>query len=80
VFQLLGAGCKNKDIASTLKISVKTVETYLEKLKEKLDLSDSTVLRELAEQWVTTGAFRPPVKKSDHSSKELKRLHSPGRA
>jgi DNA-binding NarL/FixJ family response regulator len=58
VFQLLGSGCKNREVAATLKISVKTVETYREKLKEKLDVSDGETLRKVAERWVMTGTLR----------------------
>jgi DNA-binding NarL/FixJ family response regulator len=58
VFQLLGSGCKNREIASTLKISVKTVETYREKLKEKLTAADSEALRKMAERWIATGTLR----------------------
>lgn len=55
VFQLIGAGCANRDISETLKISPKTVETYRERLKEKLKLADATALAKAAAHWVEHG-------------------------
>lgn len=55
VFQLIGAGCGNKEVSETLKISPKTVETYRERLKEKLNLADATALAKAATHWVEHG-------------------------
>ena len=44
VFQLIGTGLPNREIASQLNISVKTVETFREKIKIKLGFRDSTAL------------------------------------
>jgi DNA-binding NarL/FixJ family response regulator len=55
VFQLIGAGCGNREISEVLKISTKTVETYRERLKEKLHLSDAPALLKAAEHWVQHG-------------------------
>ena len=55
VFQLLGAGCGNREIAGTLKISPKTVETYRENLKQKLHLPDAAALIGAATHWVERG-------------------------
>ena len=55
VFQLLGSGCNNRDVAATLKISTKTVETYREHLKDKLALPDADALIRVATRWVTDG-------------------------
>jgi len=52
VFELLGKGQKTKEIAEQLHLSVKTVQTYCEHLKEKLLLRDSTGLVRFAVQWV----------------------------
>ncbi|MFO1498042.1 MAG: response regulator transcription factor [Verrucomicrobiota bacterium] len=55
VFQLLGAGCANREISEILKISTKTVETYREHLKQKLNLADSDALVRAARRWVSEG-------------------------
>ena len=55
VFQMLGAGCRRREIAEHLKISPKTVETYREHLKEKLHVSGASALRRVATLWVETG-------------------------
>ena len=51
VFELLGRGQKTKEIAGQLHLSVKTVQTYCEHLKEKLLLRDATSLVRFAVQW-----------------------------
>jgi DNA-binding NarL/FixJ family response regulator len=55
VFQLIGASCGNREISETLKISPKTVETYRERLKDKLNLADATALNKAAVHWVEHG-------------------------
>ena len=55
VFQLIGAGCGNREVSETLKISPKTVETYRERLKEKLNLADASALAKAATHWVEHG-------------------------
>jgi len=55
VFQLIGAGCGNREVSETLKISPKTVETYRERLKEKLKLPDASALAKAASHWVEHG-------------------------
>jgi DNA-binding NarL/FixJ family response regulator len=52
VFEQLGQGRKTKEIAADLHLSVKTVQTYCEHLKEKLQLKDATSLVRFAVQWV----------------------------
>ena len=52
VFQMLGAGLGTKHIAQQLKLSAKTIETYREKIKQKLGLSDATQLISYATAWV----------------------------
>jgi DNA-binding NarL/FixJ family response regulator len=44
VLQLLGVGMSTREIATDLSLSVKTVETYRENLKNKLGLKDSPEL------------------------------------
>jgi DNA-binding NarL/FixJ family response regulator len=52
VFHLIGAGVKTADIAQRLHLSIKTVETYRDRIRRKLDLSDGTQLAHYATQWV----------------------------
>ena len=52
VFRLIGKGTKTIDIAERLHLSVKTVETYRARIREKLNLADGTQLVHFATQWV----------------------------
>jgi DNA-binding NarL/FixJ family response regulator len=52
VFRLIGAGVKTAEIAERLHLSVKTVETYRDRIRQKLCLSDGTKLAHYATQWV----------------------------
>ncbi len=52
VFQLIGRGYGNKHIAEKLHVSVKTVENYREKLKNKLSMESSSDLIQFAVQWL----------------------------
>ena len=51
VFQLIGYGYGPKNIAEKLCLSVKTVETYRERIKEKLDLQSASDLLQYAIYW-----------------------------
>ena len=51
VFQLIGKGFGNTDIARQLHLSPKTVETYRGHIKEKLNLTSSTELLQYAIRW-----------------------------
>jgi DNA-binding NarL/FixJ family response regulator len=52
VFRLIGQGVKTAAIAERLHLSVKTVETYRDRIRQKLDLEDGTRLAHYATQWV----------------------------
>ena len=52
VFRLIGGGLKTVEIAERLHLSVKTVETYRDRIRQKLGLSDGTKLAHYATQWV----------------------------
>lgn len=52
VFRLIGQGVKTVEIAERLHLSVKTVETYRDRIRQKLDLDDGTKLAHYATQWV----------------------------
>jgi len=51
VFELLGQGRGTRQIAETLKVSVKTVQAYCARIKEKLNLSSATELLREAVRW-----------------------------
>jgi DNA-binding NarL/FixJ family response regulator len=51
VFSLLGQGRGTRQIAEQLYVSVKTVDTYRSRIKEKLNLTSSSQLLQLAFQW-----------------------------
>lgn len=52
VFLLIGEGVKTAEIADRLHLSVKTVETYRDRIRKKLDLRDGTQLAHHATQWI----------------------------
>lgn len=54
VFELIGRGCETRQIAGTLRLSIKTVDTYREHIKEKLGLKNATELIQRASQWELT--------------------------
>jgi DNA-binding NarL/FixJ family response regulator len=51
VFRLIGEGRKTQEIADQLHLSIKTVETYRDRIREKLDLKDGSELARYAFQW-----------------------------
>ena len=51
VFSLLGQGKGTRQIAEQLCLSVKTIETYRSRIKEKLNLSSGSELLQYAFQW-----------------------------
>jgi DNA-binding NarL/FixJ family response regulator len=52
VFRLIGQGLKTQEIAAQLHLSVKTVETYRDRIREKLGLAGGTELARSALQWM----------------------------
>ena len=52
VFQMIGRGCKSAQIADELSIGVKTVESYREQIKLKLQIDRSAELTQYAIGWV----------------------------
>lgn len=52
VFELLGIGLSVNEIATRLKLSPKTVETYRERMKKKLSLDTAGKLSHYATRWV----------------------------
>ena len=59
VFQLLGCGYGPSQTAEELRVSVKTVEGYLDRIKKKLHIRDARTLRQYAIQQGRT-AGKPP--------------------
>ncbi len=56
VFRLIGQGAKTAEIAQRLHVSVKTIETYRDRIRAKLDLSDGTALAHYATKWMLENA------------------------
>ncbi len=54
VFTLLGRGFGTRQISEQLHLSVKTIETYRLRIREKLNVSDATELHQHAFQWVNS--------------------------
>ncbi len=52
VFRLIGQGVKTAEIAERLHLSIKTIETYRDRIRQKLDLNDGTGLAHFATQWL----------------------------
>lgn len=55
VFRLIGEGHGTRQIADTLRVSIKTVESHRAHIKEKLQLSDTGALVRYAMQWTDSG-------------------------
>ncbi len=51
VFQLLGQGCETRQIAEALHVSMKTVQAFCARIKEKLKLASATELLREAVRW-----------------------------
>jgi DNA-binding NarL/FixJ family response regulator len=56
IFQLLGSGLGTREIAQSLDLSVKTVESHRENIKHKLRLSSGAQLRDRAAKWVAAAS------------------------
>jgi len=54
IFRLIGSGYKVSQIADRMHLSVKTIETYRARIKEKLSLSDASKLLRYAIKWVSS--------------------------
>lgn len=52
VFRMIGEGIKTTQIAARLNLSVGTIWTYRDRIREKLALDDGTALVNQATQWV----------------------------
>jgi len=54
IFRLIGQGYKPSKIAESMHLSVKTVETYRARIKDKLNLANADELLRYAIQWVSS--------------------------
>lgn len=54
VFRLVGQGLKTKKIASELNLSAKTIETYIDHIKKKMNFDDTRSMLMHAVQWNMT--------------------------
>lgn len=52
VFRHIGEGLKTAKIAEQMHLSVKTIETYRDRIREKLELSNGTELAHFATKWI----------------------------
>lgn len=58
VFRLIGRGRSTRQIAAALHLSVKTIESHRERIKQKLSLKSSAELAHRATQWAETDRIR----------------------
>lgn len=56
VFRLLGQGLDTRSVANTLHISIKTVQAYCARIKDKLKLANATELLREAVRWSDSSA------------------------
>lgn len=73
IFFLLGSGLGNTQIAQSLNLSVKTIESHRENIKHKLDLSCSRDLVACAKKYVEV-TFVPPSNVISRSKKKVVRF------
>jgi DNA-binding NarL/FixJ family response regulator len=73
IFFLLGSGLGNSQIARSLNLSVKTVESHREHIKHKLDLSCSRDLLACAKKYVEV-TFVPPANVTGRGKKKVVRF------
>jgi DNA-binding NarL/FixJ family response regulator len=57
VFRLLGAGLDTRSVATRLEISIKTVQAYCARIKDKLNLANATELLREAIRWNESDAL-----------------------
>jgi DNA-binding NarL/FixJ family response regulator len=52
VFRLIGSGFGTSRVATELQLSVKTIETHRQRIKQKLDLTNGAELTHRAAEWM----------------------------
>jgi DNA-binding NarL/FixJ family response regulator len=78
VFTLLGSGVGTRKIAERLGLSVHTIQTYREKIKQKLDCKTGIELTRLALTWVMEGGPEGHAPPSRPLQTEVRRSSSTG--
>jgi DNA-binding NarL/FixJ family response regulator len=74
VFRLIGQGLASRQIAERMNLSTRTVDTYRERLKSKLQLKSTVELRHLAVHWTLEPAQATrPAKPKKPRAKPIKR-------
>lgn len=73
IFFLLGSGLGNTQIANSLSLSVKTIESHRENIKHKLDLSCSRDLVDCAKKYVEL-TLMPPTNIMSRAKKKVVRF------
>jgi DNA-binding NarL/FixJ family response regulator len=58
VFRFIGQGYETREIAETLQVNIKTVQTYCTRIKDKLNLSSGAELLREAIRWNDTSLVR----------------------
>ena len=53
IFTLIGKGLGTAEIAEKLKLSIKTIDTHKENMKNKLHCESSAELRKMAIEWAS---------------------------
>jgi len=56
VFRLIGSGFGTARVATELQLSVKTIETHRQRIKQKLGLTNGTELTQRAAEWLMNAA------------------------
>jgi DNA-binding NarL/FixJ family response regulator len=64
VFRMIGRGMSTRQIAGNLHLSIKTIGTYRERIKEKLDVKHANELVRCAVHWEKTGELSPAGEKA----------------
>ena len=57
IFSFIGRGFSVSELASELKVSVKTIETHQMRMKDKLGLHSAAELRQKAREWLAKSAL-----------------------
>lgn len=62
VFRLIGAGLASREIAERMKLGIKTIGTYRDRIKQKLGIKTAAELTRRAVLWTEKGSFEsfPP--------------------
>lgn len=73
VFQLIGASFSTREIAEQFNLSIKTIETHRENIKQKLQLRDAVELSRCAESWAADNLLPAGTSAVGTSSRAAKR-------